>query len=77
MVRSLAQVVITDRSIFQAQMNYRTMLVVITANGRPIMACSTRQEADDMIVYLNDRKPKQKSAPLDVPLPSVADLWGE
>jgi hypothetical protein len=79
MIRSLAPCTITERSLFQTQTNYRTMETVITASGRPILACTTRQEAEDMIAYLNDRKPKPRVEALDERLVegfTIAELFG-
>jgi hypothetical protein len=76
MIRNLAPCAITERSIFQTETNYRTAETVIIANGRPIMAATTKQEAEDMIAYLNGRKPRRAATPPNVTMPSDTELWG-
>jgi hypothetical protein len=76
MIRNLSPYIVTERSVLQTQTDYRTMETVITANGRPIVACSTKQEAQDMLTYLDDRKPRRTANTANIPSPSIEDIFG-
>jgi hypothetical protein len=72
----------TPGSDFQWQTDYKTGEYIITRNGRPVLACTTRQERDDVLDDLQGGVMRQKkeaspARPAISQTVTIADLWGE